>query len=228
MRVSRMKKYLVPVLICLALLATMPGVALAKGHHDTDVKHINATMRVTAIDDTALYQNVFPLDENYQVMQYPFDPADVAWWQVMDRTVEGKIRGKLKGTWEFTYSGLLNPQQAGTIDGSLTITTKKGQIFALASGTTATIGSGVHPRKGPYIDVVFAVDALSIAGGTGKYQGVSGEGYLGGYDQPIRLFLDETGQHVTGVKGKMKLRLSMVFPDDDDGDESDDDGDDGE
>ncbi|MBC8477139.1 MAG: hypothetical protein H8D49_02235, partial [Dehalococcoidia bacterium] len=46
------------------------------------------------------------------------------------------------------------------------------------------------------------------------------EGYLGGFNQPLRLFVDEAG-HVTSIKGKMMLHLSLVFPDDD-GDDDDD------
>ena len=59
-----MKKYLIPVLICLALVVTMPGVALAKGKAPAPPKALTpfeAELTVTSIDDTVMGVNVFPV-----------------------------------------------------------------------------------------------------------------------------------------------------------------------
>jgi len=217
-----MKKYLLPALLCLALVLATPGVALADSGKCLS-RTAQAVMFVNSIDDTVLYQNVFPLDQNYNVILYPFDPGDVVWWKVVNRTVGGKVVGSVirLGTWAFTYSGLLDTTQAGDIDGSLVITTRRGDIYAQASGSTAVIRAGWWPRKGPFIDVTFNLDSLTITGGTGRFEGVSGTGTVGRPGERVRLFIDETG-HVNSVMGKLTLNLDITFPNGDCGDGEDD------
>ena len=220
-----MKRKLLCIILAASLILSvvMPGTALAaKGNapaHPDTITEFGSTMTVTWVEDTLLYQNVLPLDSNYGVIPYepewiefygvPFDAAQLAWWQVVNRQMTGEVSGDLAGTFAVTYSGILDLMQHGMILGTLEIDTKpgtsRGVIYGTFEGFTAVTDAWL-PEQGDspwFVDVMF-LGAIELSGGTGIYRHIEGDGNFGLDDPPIRLFLDEEG-HVIGVEGSMTM-----------------------
>jgi len=202
-----MKKYLIPVLICLALVVTMPGVALAKGKAPAPPKELTpfeVALTVTSIDDTVVGVNVLPVFDGV---------GELTGWKVLGREVRGEVSGDLGGTFVVTYNADLDLNQQGTIGGTLMINTKpgtkRGMIFGTFSGITATVGGGIGPT-GPFIDVIFVASALHLDGGTGIYRHIAGEGGFATVT-PLRLHLNPTNPfHVVEIEGSMAFQGAYV------------------
>ena len=135
---SMRNKVIVSILLCLALLVTIPASAVAapptpptiEKAHPRTFTSFTATITPTSIGEPIVLEPIMV-------------KGDLVGWYVKDRPVMGNVTGDIQGTLNFTYSGFLDPLQQGNIDGSVIIDDGgRDHLVGFASGEIGLVGFG--------------------------------------------------------------------------------------
>ena len=142
-----MKKKVLLISLALVLVAAIfaPVSVLAKGWNPpkpSPVQKFNAVMTPTAIDPTvpAFPPTTWPTRETAETNAWPIidlidGKATVVGWIIDGRSVYGSVSGGFTGNGSFTYGGVLDTLQSGSMSGVLTIQTAQGVLYMGANGT---------------------------------------------------------------------------------------------
>ena len=147
---------LISLAIALVLSAVAPATALAKKWRPTQrpvVQRFAVIMTPTTIDSPVISSapwpnpvppgaNAWPIVDMIDVEGVP-TPAIVG-WVVGGRSIYGGVTGDMGGSFTFTYGGILDTLQSGSIQGIVTIQTARGIVYLAAQGTSEAEVTGVY------------------------------------------------------------------------------------
>lgn len=140
-----MKRKLLFISLALALVLTAlaPATALARGWRPpskSPVQRFTAVMTPNEIDPTVI-GTAWPKRDTPETNVWPIfdlvegDPTVVG-WVVDGRSVYGTVSGDFEGTSTFTYGGILDTLQSGSMEGVLAIQTGQMDVIYLAASGT--------------------------------------------------------------------------------------------
>jgi hypothetical protein len=198
-----MRKVLVCLLVALVLFAAVP-VATVSAADGGLRKPIAATLVVQSIGTGDVRPVGDYPDGNY-------------YWTVRDRPIAGAISGTFAGTWQYVYSGVLQPDQSGRVHGDISITTATGTAFGNATAELGdpqfvgvTFMNADFATAYPVITATLSNSRFAITRGSGDLSRARGNGTLDGL---IYAVLDPAGEHVVAVAcGQFPLFLPTQPP----------------
>ena len=121
--------------LALVLVALAPAETLAKKEPKADPSHFAAIMTPTAIDDTVVGTS-WPVRDTPATNVWPiYDEGALIGWLIDGRAISGDVTDGFEGSFTFTYGGILDTLQSGSIQGMLALETNDGVIYMAASGT---------------------------------------------------------------------------------------------
>jgi len=131
--------------LALLLVVLAPATALARGWGSpprTSIHKFSAVFTPTSIDDTVI-GTTWPVRDSHDTNVWPIidivdEKSTVVGWIVDGRSVYGDVNGNIDGEASFTYGGILDTLQSGSMQGVLAIKTSKGAIYLAASGNIET------------------------------------------------------------------------------------------
>jgi len=181
-----MKKRLLFISLAVALVLTtlVPATALARGWWSPPqpprAQRFNALMTPTEIDPTVI-GTAWPVRDDPKTNVWPIvdlveGKPTVVGWIVDGRTVYGGVSGNFNGTANFTYGGILDTLQSGSMEGVLAIQTGPlDVIYLAASGTIeanvteyytfeeiAVWCQGAGLPVGTFFSLIYSNDALAL------------------------------------------------------------------
>jgi hypothetical protein len=121
----RRKLIVLALAITLVLTILTPMTVLATGAKPPPAKHFSIIMTPTNIDDTSL-GTVWPVRDSAATNVWPIidmvtsdgTPAPtIVGWIIEGRSIYGTIDGDMKGNFTFTYGGIVDILQSGSIQG---------------------------------------------------------------------------------------------------------------
>ena len=143
-----MKKRLIVACLCIVVLLTalIPAAASARNWSKTfdriRTTRFSSVLTPTSIDDTVI-GNTWPARDSATTNVWPIidlidgEPA-VTGWIVDGRTIHGDVTGDLAGRFSFTYGGILDLLQTGSIQGIVAIETAQGVVYLASDGESET------------------------------------------------------------------------------------------
>jgi len=198
-----MKKLLVGLLVSVILLAALPAAPVAAVPDKTDLKgsfatDLNAILTIDYIGEGS----VRPVGD------YPDGKYK---WMVKDRPTGGSITSNVfNGSYELVYSGILNPDQSGSVHGDMTIKTAIGNAIGnIRADVGATVPTGFVLRAdGPHtvLTATLSDARFLLNSGTGAYKKAKGTGTFEG---AAYLILDSTNQHVIGLANGSEMVIGF-------------------
>ena len=131
--------------LALLLVVLAPATALARGWSfspRTSVNKFSAVFTPTSIDDTII-GTTWPVRDSADTSVWPIidivdEKPTVVGWIIDGRSVYGDVNGDIDGSASFTYGGILDTLQSGSMQGVLAIETAKGTMYLAASGSIGT------------------------------------------------------------------------------------------
>ncbi|MDD4859379.1 MAG: hypothetical protein PHR56_04165 [Dehalococcoidales bacterium] len=136
--------------VCLTLVM-IAGLAIPASAVAQDLRTQNApkrfelTLTPQTIDQPSISAALWPQANPANANSWPIydmvgGAPTVVGWIVDGRTIYGAVSGDANGQFTFTYGGVLDTIQSGSIHGIVTIGTAQGVVYLLADGTSeATI-----------------------------------------------------------------------------------------
>jgi len=139
------KILLVSLALSLVLIAVAPVTALAKKWSPPvrpNIEHFSVVLTPTSIDDTVI-GTTWPVRDTADTNVWPIvdlveGTPTVVGWVVDGRSIYGGVTGNIDGNFSFTYGGILDTLQSGSIQGIVTIQTAQGIVYLAARGTSET------------------------------------------------------------------------------------------
>ena len=147
---------LISLAIVLILSAVAPATALAKKRRPAQkpvVERFAVIMTPTTIDSPVISSAPWPSPVPPEANSWPIvDMIDVegvptptiVGWVVGDRSIYGGVTGDMGGSFTFTYGGILDTLQSGSIQGIVTIQTARGIVYLAARGTSEAVVTGAY------------------------------------------------------------------------------------
>ena len=136
------------IFICLALVMiiaiAIPATTLAQDiRTPRPPRHFDLTMTPQSIDQPSISMAPWPQANPAGANSWPiYDLVNgsptIIGWVVDSRTIYGTVSGDANGQFTFTYGGVLDTIQSGSIHGIVVITTGQGMVYLLAQGTSET------------------------------------------------------------------------------------------
>jgi hypothetical protein len=123
------KLLVISIALALVLALFIPATALADLWNPPIAKHLNLILTTNKIDDSDIGK-VWPVRETSKTDVWPVldmvstggaPKPTIVGWIVDGRSIYGDLGGDIKGTFTFTYGGVLDVLQAGSIQGIVTI-----------------------------------------------------------------------------------------------------------
>jgi len=144
------KLLLISLALALVLAAVAPATILAKKSRPPRkpaVQYFTAVMTPTAIDDTVIGAN-WPVRDTAETNVWPIvdlveGVPTIVGWIVDGRSIYGSVAGDIAGDFTFTYGGVLDTLQSGSIQGIVAIHTGQGVFYLAARGTSEAEVVGV-------------------------------------------------------------------------------------
>lgn len=151
-----MKKLIfISLAVCLALTTFVSVTAFAKDSPPQPNIHatrsFNSVLTPTAIDPPVVSSAPWPVaappgSNSWRILSTVDGKSSVVGWIVDSRSVYGNVSGDLSGLSTFTYGGILDTLQSGSIQGILIINTGGlDSLYLAASGTLATAVKEYYP-----------------------------------------------------------------------------------
>lgn len=198
--------------LALVLVALAPAATLAKKEPKPNPTHFAAIMTPTAIDGTVEGTYYWPVRGTAETNVWPIYDEDVLiGWLIDGRSISGDVTDGFEGSFTFTYGGILDTVQSGSIQGMLAIehSDEVGVLYMAASGTLEAEVIEIYEDYLPYI-VPKTLSAelngdVRIEAGTGAYSGIRGKGtFKTGKKEPLILHV-HPDQHVYRIEGSIEL-----------------------
>jgi len=149
------KLLLLSLALALVLIAAAPATVMAKKWGTPKkpaVTRFTAVMTPNLIDDTVIGEtwpvrdtedtNVWPIIDLVEIEGVP--TPTIVGWVVDGRSIYGGVSGDIAGDFTFTYGGVLDTLQSGSIQGIVTIQTGQGTVYLAARGTSEAEVVGVY------------------------------------------------------------------------------------
>ena len=149
------KLLLLSLALALVLTAVAPATVMARKWgtpKEPVIEHFTAVMTPTAIDSPVVSgapwptpvppeANAWPIVDLVEVEGVP--TPTIVGWVVDGRSIYGDVSGDIAGDFTFTYGGILDTLQSGSIQGIVTIQTVQGIVYMAAGGTSEAEVIGV-------------------------------------------------------------------------------------
>jgi len=139
------KILLISLAIALVLSAVAPVTALAKKWNPPErptIERFSVVLTPTSIDNTVI-GTTWPVRDTADTSVWPIvdlveGAPTVVGWVVDGRSIYGGVTGNIGGNFSFTYGGILDTLQSGSIQGIVAIQTLRGIVYLAARGTSET------------------------------------------------------------------------------------------
>lgn len=209
--------------LCLAVLVPAATMAGSAGTEEaTATKSFNAVLTPSAMDATKIAPfpnypwpkretadtNVWPIVDVY----LPNTP--VTGWIVNGRSIYGNTTGDASGPFTFTYGGIVDVMQSGSIQGAVVIQTAQGTLYVTAVGGSKTKIIDVYTTQPTIIPKTLSAEfsgLYAMEAGTGIYSKLKGVGRFYPYaGKPLILHLSPD-QHVLSIEGSIKMSGSYSY-----------------
>jgi len=141
------KLVLASLVLALALVSVAPATVMAKRWNFPGrpvARHFEAVLTPTSIDSPVVSGASWPTPNPPEANSWPIvDLVDVegvptptiVGWVVDGRSIYGGVTGDITGGFTFTYGGILDTLQSGSIQGIVTIQTAEGVLYLATSGS---------------------------------------------------------------------------------------------
>jgi len=136
---------LISLAIALVLSGVAPATALAKKWRPPErpkIERFSVVLTPTSIDDTVI-GTAWPVRDAAETNVWPIvdlveGTPTIVGWVVDGRSIRGGVTGNIGGNFSFTYGGILDTLQSGSIQGIVAIQTARGIVYLAARGTSET------------------------------------------------------------------------------------------
>ncbi|MFC2122155.1 hypothetical protein ACFLRP_00525 [Bacteroidota bacterium] len=137
------KILLISLALSLVLIAVAPITTMAKRWSPPErpnIERFSVVLTPTSIDNTVI-GTTWPVRDTVDTNVWPIvDLVDgtptVVGWVVDGRSIYGGVTGNIGGNFSFTYGGVLDTLQSGSIQGIVAIQTARGVVYLAARGTS--------------------------------------------------------------------------------------------
>jgi len=212
---------IIGVFLALCLTILVPASALAVGGTPIPGKSVsksfNAVLTPSTMDATVIApfpEYPWPVRDTPQTNVWPivdiYSPGTpVTGWIVGGRSIYGTATGDVVGPFTFTYGGIVDLLQNGSIEGIVVIYTAQGGLYATAIGGIKTRIIEVYSMQ-PLIPKTLSAElsglfAIEAGTGTGIYRTAKGTGrFIPNGGNPLILHLTPD-QHVSSIEGSIKM-----------------------
>jgi len=139
------KILLISLALSLVLIAVAPITTMAKRWSPPErpkIERFSVVLTPASIDNTVI-GTTWPVRDTADTNVWPImdlveGETTVVGWVVDGRSIYGGVTGNIGGNFSFTYGGILDTLQSGSIQGIVTIQTVRGIVYLAARGTSET------------------------------------------------------------------------------------------